>query len=52
MPAKSEAQKKLMCAEAAKPGSTAAKGIDRKSAAEFCHTPGKLPAKTTPKKGK
>lgn len=48
MPAKSAAQKRLMCAEASKPGSTKAKGISQKSAMEFCHTSGKLVGKVKP----
>jgi len=51
MPSKSAAQRRLMCAEASKPGSTSAKGISKKAAGEYCHTPGKLPAKApSPKK--
>jgi hypothetical protein len=50
MPAKSQAQRAMMCREASKPGSTKATGISKKSAAEFCHTPGKLQAKVPAKK--
>lgn len=44
MPAKSESQRKMMCA-AASGKSTKAKGISKKAAGEYCHTPGKLPKK-------
>jgi hypothetical protein len=52
MPAKSQSQRAMMCKEAAKPGSTQAKGISQKSAAEYCHTPGKLPSKAPATKKK
>lgn len=42
MPAKSQAQRRFMCAAAAgKTGAT----IKREDAEEFCHTKGKLPEK-------
>lgn len=50
MPAKSQAQRAMMCKEASKPGSTKASGISRKSAAEYCHTAGKLAMKAPKKK--
>lgn len=48
MPSKSQAQRAMMCKEAAKPGSTKASGISQKAAGEYCHTSGKLPAKAAP----
>jgi hypothetical protein len=52
MPAVSDAQRKMMCREAAHPGSTQAKGIAKKSAEDYCTTKGKLVGhvKPAPKK--
>lgn len=49
MPAKSQAQKAMMCKEAKSPGSTKAKGISQKAASEYCHTKGSLPKKSSKK---
>lgn len=50
MPAKSQAQRGMMCREAAHPGSTKAKGISPESAQEYCNTKGKLVGKVKPAK--